>query len=120
MGLIDSKLAELKEQGEKQLSREYPSEFALKNHSLGPWKHCSASKGQCQCRTVWSIPNDAPVTTAKAVACVHHEWGDGPDMIYGEVPEDQVRANAELISFAWKIPLWLEEIKRLKSLVGER
>lgn len=108
---IARQLSELKERAQKQLAQGQPSEFALKNHSPGPWEHCSASDGQCKCRQIWSIPEDANIVTAKPIACVHHEWGDGPKYIYGELSEVAVRANAELLTFAWKIPLWLDRIE---------
>ena len=74
-------------------------------HTPGPWKACR--DGECQCRQVWSIPGDAPVFTAldthgvvALVGQAHQRWGDGPDLVYGEIPEDQTQANALLVSAA--------------------
>ncbi len=67
----------------------------------GPWRVCR--DGKCSCRQVWHP--DAPVFTARPDACVnigtaHQQWGDGPEMIYGEIPEHETQANAHLIAAA--------------------
>lgn len=73
----------------------------MSGHTPGPWVECGHDRGGCQCRMVWSRTSDGTVATAihhKAIACVHQEWGDGKDMIYGDFPPEEVAANARLIA----------------------
>ena len=88
-------------------------------HTGGPWSVCRASSGQCECRMVWAGqdgPAEANIATAtfprSVVACVHQEWGDGPDMVYGTVDPDQTLGNAYLISAA---PDLLEALKSIEN-----
>jgi len=83
----------------------------------GPWRKCSAHDGKCQCKSIWSVPADAPVLE------VNQKWGapyatlrgvDGDglgsigakveaviEMIeYGEIPEEQMQSNKDLIAFS--------------------
>ncbi len=64
----------------------------------GPWKQCNA--GNCTCKIIWAEGGSDTVATGRPMACVHGEWGDEKDMIYGEIPKEQVEANALLISDA--------------------
>ena len=85
----------------------------------GPWKACA--DGECQCRQTWSTQADMPVVTMRGecVGTVNAEWGDGPGMIYGEVPEEYQRANAHFIAHArTDIPALLAEVLRLKRQVN--
>lgn len=79
------------------------SDLKRSGHTPAPWQACKDAK--CPCRQVWSIPGDVPVFTARAdahslVGMAHHKWGDSPEMIYGEIPEEQAEANARLIAAA--------------------
>jgi hypothetical protein len=72
-------------------------------HTKGPWHYCGHERGGCECRMVWSHPADAHVATAQhhnVVACVHHEWGDGADMIYGGFSPGETLANTRLIALS--------------------
>jgi hypothetical protein len=66
----------------------------------GPWHSCGARDGKCSCKMIWSPSVDQHVATAKHVACVHGEWGDSPELVYGEVPQDEVQANTAFIAAA--------------------
>lgn len=75
----------------------------MSGHTPGPWSTCGASNGKCECRMIWAPSGDAVLATAAfrgVVACVHQEWGDGPDMVYGSVDPEQTLANALLIAAA--------------------
>ncbi len=61
----------------------------------GEWRQCNG--GSCSCKFIWS-GEGATVATGRPMACIHGEWGDGKDMVYGEVPEEQVNANATLMA----------------------
>lgn len=87
----------------------------------GPWKACN--DGNCPCRQVWSIPGDVPVFTARDeksshIGLAHHKWGDGPDMIYGEIPLSETQANARLISRAPEMAKLLEAFLQLAVITG--
>lgn len=77
-------------------------------HTPGPWRYCGEQRADvkpCQCRQIWSIPEDVPVFTARAermaqIGLAHHKWGDGPELIYGEIPLGETEANARLIAAA--------------------
>lgn len=69
-------------------------------HSPLPWRACA--DGNCECRQLWSIPGDVPVFTGRSdrvelVGRAHNKWGDGPDLIYGEIPPAEAQANAKFI-----------------------
>ena len=64
----------------------------------GEWTLCN--NGKCTCKHVYSHKADQHVATGRPIACVHGEWGDAPDMIYGEVRQEQIDANARLIAAA--------------------
>lgn len=83
-------------------------------HTPGPWELCSAKN--CTCMMIHSIPADQHVATAKQIACVHGEWGDGPEMLYGEVPPEQVQANAHLIAAA---PDLLDALEAMILCMGQ-
>lgn len=57
--------------------------------TLGPWKICGDKRGGCICGQVWSIPADFPVATATS-----------SDDELGEIPIEQMKANARLIAAA--------------------
>lgn len=84
-------------------------------HTPGPWAACGA--GKCSCRLIWSKSAVQNVATAKPVACVHGEWGDAPDLIYGEIPAEQVEANARLIAAA---PDLLEALRHFSEMETSR
>ena len=81
-------------------------------HTPGPWRACGADRGGCECRQIWSIPGDCPVVTARGecIGIVNGKWGDGPKMIYGEVPKEQQQANVRLIVAAPKMFAYLQNL----------
>ncbi len=79
--------------------------------TLGPWSLCNS--GKCSCKFVWSKGEDGTVATARPMACVHGEWGDDIDMIYGEIPKEQVDANALLISDAPRLAAAVVEARKM-------
>lgn len=71
----------------------------MSTHTPGPWRACR--QGECTCGTVWSLPSDFPVCTARdRVAVVHKEMADAPDMVYATIPREEAQANARLIAAA--------------------
>lgn len=70
--------------------------------TLGPWKICGDKRGGCICGQVWSIPADFPVATATL-----------SDDELGEIPIEQMKANARLIAAA---PDLLEALQNLVQL----
>lgn len=69
---------------------------AKTTHSPLPWSVCGS--GKCSCKMIWSETADTHVATGMIktpVACVHGEWGDDKDTIYGE--NLNVEANAKFI-----------------------
>lgn len=85
----------------------------------GEWRRCC--DGDCPCHQVWTIPGDHPVFTADGRQCIgptHHKWGDSPEAIYGEVRDEQAKANARFIAAArTDLPMALDEIDRLNRLL---
>jgi hypothetical protein len=80
----------------------------------GPWKECGASNGRCQCGQVWSKPADAPVATC------NKEWGDGPDMIYGSLPDGHRENNAIFIAASrTDIPALLVTVDALRAALRD-
>jgi len=61
-------------------------------HTPGPWQACG--DGNCSCGQVWSRPADQPVARANTV------WGDDLEHPYGEIPAEEMHANARLIAAA--------------------
>lgn len=85
----------------------------MSGHTPGPWHACNGAK--CRCKLIWSKPADQNVATARPVlGCVHGEWGDGPGLIYGEIPIEETEANARLIVAA---PDLLQIAKACASLL---
>lgn len=66
----------------------------MAEHTKGPWRACGDDRGGCECHMVWSIPSDAVVGVA--IKATDTAYTDGE----GLTDEDEVRANARLISSA--------------------
>lgn len=82
------------------------------SHTPGPWRACQAraDKGGCSCGHVWSLPADQVVATANTI------WGDDLDHPYGEIPHDQMIANARLIAAA---PELLGALTSMMAFAGQ-
>ncbi len=82
----------------------------------GEWRQCC--NGDCTCKFIWSGNGTDTVATARPVACIHGEWGDDKDMVYGEVPEEQVNANATLMADSKRLAGAVVQLREaLESLV---
>lgn len=76
----------------------------------GPWKHCGASDGKCDCHLIWSTSQD----TLVAKACGPRFTEDAP-----YPTEEQAVINGHFIAHAREdIPALLAEIGRLRALLG--
>jgi len=62
-------------------------------HTPTPWRVCGNNK--CSCKMIWAESTDSHIATARPVACVHGEWGDSIEHIYGE--NTNVEENAAFI-----------------------
>lgn len=81
----------------------------MSKYTSGDWHACN--DGKCSCKMIWSKSTDQHVATAKRfIACVHREWGDDPNMIYGDISEEEQIANARLIATA---PALVETLREL-------
>ncbi len=49
------------------------------------------------------------------IGLAHHKWGDGPDLIYGEIPIEETEANTRLIVTA--VNCHYELLEGLKMLL---
>lgn len=85
----------------------------------GPWSRCPARNGKCSCGQIFSEKSGENVATIKnVIGCVHGEWGDDSDMIYGEVPPEESLANSYLIASSplLYMALWAQEVLEEISL----
>lgn len=78
-----------------------------------PWRACKDGQGGCCCGQVWSVPADSPVAEC------NKEWGDGPGMIYGELPDGHREANMVFISAACNAaPSLIAEARRSRAALS--
>lgn len=75
----------------------------MTEHSPFPWHLCGEERGGCQCGQIWS--KDHPVAQL-----TFGEWGDLPDLAYGNVSLELAMANGYVIAAVGDMVEALREI----------